>query len=57
LQFARANATTKNCKRVCLANAQEEMKIAANLKGKNDGNERMPAGNNVYKALGSKWLN
>jgi len=25
---------TKNCKRVCLANAQEEMKIVANLKDK-----------------------
>jgi hypothetical protein len=34
LQFARANAQTKNCKRVCLANAQEEMKLVANLKDK-----------------------
>jgi len=25
---------TKNCKRICLTNAQEEMKIAANLKDK-----------------------
>ena len=25
---------TQNCKRVCLANAQEVMKIVANLKGK-----------------------
>ena len=25
---------TKNCKRVCLANAQDEMKIVANLKDK-----------------------
>ena len=24
LQFAQANATTKNCKRVCLANAQRD---------------------------------
>jgi hypothetical protein len=32
--FARANAQSKNCKRVCLANAQEEMKIVANLKDK-----------------------
>jgi len=30
------------------------MKIVANLKENNDINERMPVGNNAYKALG-KW--
>jgi hypothetical protein len=34
LQFTPVNAMTKNCKRVCLANAQEEMKTVANLKEK-----------------------
>lgn len=46
LQFARANATTKNCKRVCLADAQTD-----SLKEQSKGH------NNVYKSLGGKWLN
>jgi len=40
---------TKNCKRVCLAYAQEEIKIVANLKDNKGITERMPVGNNVYK--------
>jgi len=40
LQFARANATSKNCKRVCLANAQKEIKIATNLKKKMTENKK-----------------
>jgi hypothetical protein len=43
LQFARANAQTKNCKRVCLANAQEKIKFIANLGEKiMEINERQP---------------
>jgi hypothetical protein len=33
------------------------MKLVANLKGKNDENERMPVPNNAYKSLGNRWLN
>jgi len=33
------------------------MKIVANLKENKDITERIPVGNNVYKALGNKWLN
>ncbi len=45
LQFARANASTKNCKRVCLAIALTER-----LEEQSTGH------NNVYKSLGNKWL-
>jgi len=33
------------------------MKIVVNLKENKDIIERMPVGNNAYKALGDKWLN
>jgi len=52
-----SQSLTKNYKRVCLANAPKEMKIVANLKKNNYISERMPVGNNIYKALGDKWLN
>jgi hypothetical protein len=45
LQFAQASATTKNCKRVCLANPR----------GDKERQSTHPP-NNVYKSLGSKLL-
>jgi len=45
LQFAQANAQTKNCKRVCLANPLKERL-----------EEQITGHNKVYKSLGSRWL-
>ncbi len=61
LQFAQANAQAKNCKRACLFTTaflptrKNKIRIVLNWKY-NDRNEESPAGNNVYKALGDRWL-
>ena len=43
---------TKNCKRVCLANAQEEMKIVANLKDKMTENKECQCLTKAIRNLG-----
>ena len=54
LQFTQANAQTKNCKRVCLANAQEKKKIVANLKDKRlEKNECQCLTKNIVHLAGS----
>ena len=53
LQFARANAQSKNCKRVCLANAWEEMKLVANLKDKMTENKECQCLAKAIRNLGN----
>jgi len=43
---------TKNCKRVCLANAQAEMKIVANLKDKMTENKECQCLTKAIRNLG-----
>ena len=44
---------TKNCKRVCLANAQEELKIVANLKDKMTENKECQCLTKAIRNLGN----
>ncbi|RLD58397.1 MAG: hypothetical protein DRJ01_12615 [Bacteroidetes bacterium] len=44
---------TKNCKRVCLANAQKEMKIVANLKDKMIENKKCQWVTKAIRNLGN----
>ena len=44
---------TKNCKRVCLANAQEELKIVANLKDKMTENKGCQCLTKAIRNLGN----
>ncbi len=48
-----SHSLTKNCKRVCLANAQEEMKIAANLKDKMTENKECQCLTKAIRNLGN----
>ena len=53
LQFTRANATTKNCKRVCLCLRTLEMKIVANLKDKMTENKECQCLTKAIRNLGN----
>jgi len=53
LQFTQADTQSKNCKRVCLANALEKMKIAANLKDKMTENKECQWVTKAIRNLGN----
>ncbi len=53
LQFAQANAQTKNCKRVCLPNRTD----TATMDGQTTTEKEGRTHNSTYKKLAVQWLN
>ena len=56
MQFAQADTQTKNCKRVCLANAPKEMKIVANLKDNMTENKECQCLTKAIRNLGNMLI-